>query len=97
MHSLELVVLGSRLMDGNYDYIEAVEQEIAAYHGVEAALIVGSGCDGNYAILEGIPRPGDAIIYDELIHASIMDGMSRSLASTKVPFSHNDVDAFRET
>ena len=87
---------GSRLMDGNYDYIEAVEQEIADYHGVEAALIVGSGCDGNYAIFEGIPRPGDAIIYDELVHASIVDGMSRSLASTKVPFAHNDVDAFRE-
>ncbi|KAL8753773.1 MAG: hypothetical protein Q9184_005324 [Pyrenodesmia sp. 2 TL-2023] len=87
---------GSRLMDGNYDYIEKVEQEIADYHGVEAALIVGSGCDGNYAIFEAIPRPGDAIIYDELVHASIWDGMSRSLASAKVPFAHNDVDAFRE-
>lgn len=87
---------GSRLLDGNYDYIEAVEQEIADYHRVEAALIVGSGCDANYAVLEGIPRPGDAIVYDELVHASIVDGMVRSLASTKVPFAHNDVDAFRE-
>ena len=87
---------GSRLLDGNYDYIEAVEQEIADYHGAEAALIVGSGCGANYAILEGIPRPGDAIIYDELVHASIVDGMLRSLASTKVPFAHNDVDAFRD-
>ncbi|TWU78586.1 hypothetical protein ED733_004232 [Metarhizium rileyi] len=87
---------GSRLLDGNYRYIEAVEQEIADFHGVEAALIVGSGCDGNYAILEGIPRPGDAIIYDELAHASIRDGMSRSLAGIKIPFAHNDVDAFRE-
>jgi len=94
--SAQLGAGGSRLMDGNYDYIEAVEQEIADYHGVEAALLVGSGCDGNYAIFEAIPRPGDAIIYDELVHASIVDGMSRSLASTKVPFSHNDVDAFRE-
>ena len=87
---------GSRLMDGNYDYIEAVEQEIADYHGFEAALIVGSGCDGNYAIFEAIPRPGDAIVYDELVHASIVDGMSRSLAGTKVPFAHNDADALRE-
>ena len=31
---------GSRVMDGNYDYIETVKQEIADYHGVEAALIV---------------------------------------------------------
>lgn len=87
---------GSRLLDGNYDYIEAVEKEIAQYHGVEAALIVGSGCDGNYAIFEAIPRPGDAIVYDELVHASIMDGMSRSPATMRVPFAHNDVDSFRE-
>lgn len=84
------------MMDGNYDYIEAVEQEIADYHTVEAALVVGSGCDGNYAIFEGIPRPGDAIVYDELVHASIIDGISRSLASARIPFAHNDTDAFRE-
>lgn len=87
---------GSRLLDGNNDYIEAVEQEIADCHGAEAALIVGSGCDANYAIFEGILRPGDAIIYDELVHASIVDGMLCSLASTKVSFAHNDVDAFRD-
>ncbi|KAL4968633.1 aminoacyl transferase sphA [Aspergillus stella-maris] len=87
---------GSRLMDGNYDYIEAVEQEIADYHGVEAALILGSGCDANYAIFEAIPRSGDVIVYDELVHASIIDGMARSLASVRLPFAHNDVDAFRE-
>lgn len=87
---------GSRLMNGNYDYIETVEQEIADYHGVEAALKVGSGCNSNYAIFESIPRPGDAIIYDELVHASIFDGISRSLASTKMPFAHDDADALRE-
>ena len=29
---------GSRLMDGNYEYIERVEQEIADFHGAESAL-----------------------------------------------------------
>lgn len=87
---------GSRLLEGNNDYIEAVEQEIADTHGVEAALLVSSGMDANAAIFEAIPRPGDAIVYDELVHASILDPISRVPASAKVPFAHNDVDAFRE-
>lgn len=87
---------GSRLMDGNYDYIEQVEQEIAAFHGAETALIVGSGYEGNGAIYSAVPRPGDAIVYDELVHASTHDGMAHSLARTRLPFRHNDVDSLRD-
>ncbi|KFG81474.1 putative aminotransferase [Metarhizium anisopliae] len=87
---------GSRLVDGNYDYIEQVEQEIAAFHGAEMSLIVGSGFEANNAIYSAIPRPGDAIVYDELVHASVHDGMTHSLALTKVAFRHNDVDALRD-
>lgn len=88
---------GSRLMDGNYDYIEHVEQEIADFHGAETALIVGSGYEANGAIYSAIPRPGDAIVFDELVHASTHDGMAHSLASCRMTFRHNDVDAFRDT
>ena len=87
---------GSRLMDGNYDYIETVEQEIADFHGAENGLIVNSGYEANTAIYMAIPRPGDAIVYDELVHASTHDGMAHSLAQTKVSFRHNDVDALRD-
>lgn len=88
---------GSRLMDGNYDYIENVEQEIANFHGAESALLVNSGYEGNTAIYSAIPRPGDAIVYDELVHASTHDGMTHSMALTKLSFRHNNVDSFRET
>lgn len=88
---------GSRLMDGNYDYIEEVEQEIADFHGAESALIVNSGYEGNMAIYSAIPRPGDAIVYDELVHASTHDGMEKSLALNRVAFRHNDVESLRET
>ncbi|KAK2748480.1 putative secondary metabolism biosynthetic enzyme [Myotisia sp. PD_48] len=88
---------GSRLMDGNYDYIEQAEQEIASFHGAETALILNSGYDANIAIYTAIPRPGDAIVYDELVHASTHDGMVQSLAMTKLSFRHNDIDSFRDT
>ncbi|KAJ5385784.1 aminotransferase [Penicillium cosmopolitanum] len=87
---------GSRVMGGNYDYIEEVEQEIADFLGAETALMFNSGSNGNVAIYTSIPRPGDAIVYDELVHFSTHTGMASSLATTKVSFRHNDLDAFRE-
>ncbi|GFF35666.1 8-amino-7-oxononanoate synthase [Aspergillus udagawae] len=87
---------GSRVMGGNYDYIEEVEQEIADFLGAETALMFNSGSNGNIAIYTAIPRPGDAIVYDELVHFSTHTGMAASLATTKVAFRHNDLDAFRE-
>lgn len=86
----------SRLMSDS-SYTDATEAEIAEYHGAETALLLKSGWDANGAIMTAIPRPGDALVYDELIHASIHEGMQASLAATKVAFKHNDIDSFRET
>lgn len=88
---------GVRMLDGNYEYIERVEREIAEFHGAETALIIGSGCNANSAIFSALPRPGDAIVYDELVHASTIDGLVHTLAQCKVSFRHNDCDALRET
>ncbi|KAF5644451.1 pyridoxal phosphate-dependent transferase major domain protein [Fusarium sp. NRRL 52700] len=86
----------SRIADGNNAYMEAVEKQIAEFHGAEGALLVGSGYDGNCAIFSAVPRPGDVIVYDELIHASAHDGMKSSMATTQLPFKHNDAEALRE-
>ncbi|KAL8335891.1 hypothetical protein RB598_009871 [Gaeumannomyces tritici] len=88
---------GSRLLDGNNEYIELIEREIAAFHGAESALVLNSGFEGNCAIFSTIPRPGDAIVYDELVHASVHEGMARSSALCRASFRHNDVDSFRDT
>lgn len=88
---------GSRLLDGNNPYIEQVEKEIAEFHGAESALLVGSGYEANSAIFAAIPRPGDAIMYDELDHASMNSGILHALPSCKMQFLHNDLKSFRET
>ncbi|KAI1452813.1 5-aminolevulinate synthase [Annulohypoxylon moriforme] len=87
---------GSRLIDGNYPYIEKAELEIAEFHGAESGLILGSGFDANVAIWTAIPRPGDVIVYDALVHASTHEGMNQSVAMQKFEFTHNDVESFRE-
>lgn len=86
----------SRVMDGNYEYLELVEDEIAHFHGAEAGLLVGSGFEANLAIFAAIPRPGDVVIYDELVHASTHDGMQQSQATIRLPFRHNDVESFQD-
>jgi 8-amino-7-oxononanoate synthase len=82
---------GSRLLAGNYSLIKKVENDIAAFHKSEAALIFNSGYDANVGLLSSIPQKGDTIIYDQIIHASMRDGIRLSFARS-FSFLHNDFD-----
>jgi 8-amino-7-oxononanoate synthase len=84
---------GSRLLRGNHPEHEALEAEAAAYFGAETALYFGGGYVANFAIFSTLPQAGDLIVHDELIHASIHEGLRRSRADS-VPAAHNNVDAF---
>ncbi|PSN69567.1 class II aminotransferase/8-amino-7-oxononanoate synthase [Corynespora cassiicola Philippines] len=88
---------GTRLAFGNTAYHETLEREVAAFYGAETALVTVNGGLANGAIFTSIPRPGDAIVYDEFIHATVHDGMKNSLALVKKPFRHNNVESFMET
>jgi 8-amino-7-oxononanoate synthase len=84
---------GSRLLDGNSKYAEALEKDLAAFHEGQAGLLINSGFDANVSIFTCLPQPGDVIVYDELIHASVHDGMRQSRAAARLPFKHNDVES----
>ena len=82
---------GSRLLSGNYKLIEETENCIANFHEAEAGLIFNSGYDANTGLLSCVPQKGDVIIYDQLSHASIRDGIRLSFA-TSFSFLHNDIN-----
>jgi 8-amino-7-oxononanoate synthase len=84
---------GSRLLRGNHPEHEALESEAAAYFGADTALYFGSGYIANFAIFSTLPRRGDLVVHDELIHASVQEGLRRGRADF-VAVPHNDVDAF---
>lgn len=86
---------GSRLLSGNSIKHEELEAEIAKFHGHEAALIFNSGYSANVGLLSTIPQRGDVVIYDELIHASIRDGLKMSNARS-FSFKHNDIRDLQE-
>jgi 8-amino-7-oxononanoate synthase len=83
---------GSRLLDGNSLYAEQLERDVAAFHGAEAGLLFNSGFDANAGFFSCVPQPGDVILYDEQIHASVHDGMRLSRAEIKVSFLHNSIE-----
>lgn len=86
---------GSRLISGNFSITEQVEQAIANYHQAESALLFNSGYNANVGFYSCVPREQDTILYDELVHASIHDGMRLSKAK-KQPFSHNNLEDLQE-
>ncbi len=81
---------GSRLLSGNNEYVVEVEKQLAAFHDADCASIFNSGYDANLGVLASLPYKGATIFYDELVHASMHDGMRLSKAE-KVAFRHNDV------
>ncbi len=72
-----------------------LEQKLAAFKHVEATLVFQSGFTANAGVIPTITDGDDAIITDELNHASIIDGVRLSKAARKI-YKHNDMNALEE-
>jgi 8-amino-7-oxononanoate synthase len=82
---------GSRLISGNSIEAENCERFLAEFFETESALVFNSGYDANLGLLSSIGERHDTIIYDELVHASIRDGIRLSL-SKSYSFKHNSLE-----
>jgi 8-amino-7-oxononanoate synthase len=89
--SFQIGSAGSRLLDGNSAYAEALERDIASFHNAPAGLLFNSGFDANAGFFACVPQAGDVVLYDEFIHASVHEGMRLSRAGQTLPFKHNCV------
>ena len=82
---------GSRLISGNHSLYQIAETFIAEFHDAESVLIFNSGYDVNVGFFSAVPQRNDVILYDELSHASIRDGITMSNAKS-YKFNHNDFE-----
>jgi len=82
---------GSRLLSGNSQYAEELEEYLSSIFNSEKSLFFNSGYTANLAILSAIPQKGDTIFYDQLIHASLREGGRLSFAE-QFSFKHNDLN-----
>ncbi|GAA6050950.1 hypothetical protein JCM3770_005339 [Rhodotorula araucariae] len=84
----------SRLLDGNTRLHASLEHRVASFFGAPAALLFNSGFDANAGLWACLPGPDDWIVHDELVHASMHDGMraSRVPKERRRAFKHNRTD-----
>lgn len=81
---------GSRLLAGHTLLVQTLEEQLALFYQTEATLVFNSGYDANLGLLACLPRAGDTLLTDELIHASMIDGARLSYA-IRHRFRHNDL------
>ena len=85
---------GSRMLNGTTELHLQLEEELADFYGVEAAVVTTSGYTANLALLTAIGAHGDAIVMDAHCHASLRAGAEGSRARV-VRFRHDDVADLR--
>ncbi|MFJ2189766.1 8-amino-7-oxononanoate synthase [Kitasatospora sp. NPDC087861] len=86
---------GSRLVTGTTALHTELEEELAAFCGVEAALVFSSGYTANLAALTALTDPDTLIVSDAYNHASLIDGCRLARADVhRAP--HSDPQAVRE-
>ncbi|GAB4407949.1 MAG: hypothetical protein Fur0044_01060 [Anaerolineae bacterium] len=82
-------VSASRLISGEIPLHQELERELAHFMGVEAGLVYVSGHATNVTTVGHLFGPKDLILYDSLIHNSLMQGITLSGAAGHM-FPHND-------
>lgn len=89
---------GSRLLVNPTPHTR-LEDRLASFFKSPTALLFNSGFDANVGFFSCIPQPGDVIVHDEYIHASVHDGMRASrvtqLGGSICSFSHNSIPALK--
>src|SRR5690606_20424584 len=70
---------------------EALESELAACKGTEAALVFATGYAANVGTLSALAGPRDTVFADALVHASLVDGCRLSGARLRF-YRHRDLD-----
>ena len=87
--------MGARMMSGNSDYHEQLENELAAFVNKEAAYLLNFGYQGVVSIIDAIVDRHDIIVYDAESHACIIDGVRLHMGKRFV-FNHNDMESLEK-
>ncbi len=84
-----------RTINGTLDLHLELEKKLAAFKGTEAVISYQSGFNCNMAAISAVMDKNDAILSDELNHASIIDGCRLSKAKI-IRFNHSDMNDLRK-
>lgn len=80
-----------RFICGTQDIHKELEKKIADFYNTEDTILYAAAFDANGGLFEPLFGPEDAIISDELNHASIIDGI-RLCKSKRYRYKHSDME-----
>lgn len=86
---------GSRFLNGTLDIHQQLEERLARFVGKEECMVFSTGFFANLGTVGCLTGRNDYILYDELAHASIVEGIKVSL-STRLKFRHNDMQSLEK-
>ncbi len=84
-----------RFICGTQDIHKTLEERISQFLETEDTILYAAAFDANGGVFEPLLGPDDAIISDELNHASIIDGV-RLCKAKRYRFKHNDMADLEE-
>ncbi len=84
-----------RFICGTQDIHKELEEKIANFHSTEDTILYAACFDANGGVFEPLFGENDAIISDELNHASIIDGV-RLCKSQRYRYKHNNMEELEE-
>ncbi len=83
--------MGARMMSGQTNLHEKLENELADFVGKEDAYLLNFGYQGMVSIIDAVVDRRDVIVYDSESHACILDGVRLHMGKRYV-FPHNDIE-----
>ena len=86
---------GSRFLNGTLDIHIALEDRLAKFVGKDEAIIYSTGFQVNLGVASCMTGREDYILWDELDHASIIEGCRLSM-SKKIKYKHNDMESLEK-
>ena len=86
---------GSRFLNGTLDIHVQLEKRLAKFVGKEDAISFSTGFQVNEGVISCITGREDYLIWDELNHASIIEGIRLSF-SNKLKYKHNDMESLEK-
>lgn len=87
---------GSRFLNGTLDIHVELEDKLAKFMNKEAALTLSTGFQTNQGVISTLVGRGDAVITDQMVHASIVDACRLSYGDVH-KFKHNDMEDLEKT
>lgn len=84
-----------RFICGTQDIHKTLEHKISEFLGTDDTILYAAAFDANGGVFEPLLAEGDAIVSDELNHASIIDGV-RLCKAKRYRYKHNSMDSLEE-